>query len=84
MLTFPRPKNYGTEFWFGSQFSGYGPKQARNGPKRKKSNYSHSFQGMMLIILDNVDPPKAQKIMEQNFDLGPSFRVMVQNGSKVS
>ena len=39
---------------------------------------------MMVIVVDNVDPPKAQKIMEQNFDLGPSFWVMVQNGSKVS
>ena len=32
------PKNHGPEFLSGSRFLGYGPKWARNGPKRKKSN----------------------------------------------
>ena len=61
-----------------------GPEMGSNGPKRKKSNYSHSFQGMKLIFQDDVDPPKALKIMEQNFDRGPSFRAMAQIGPKMA
>ena len=34
---------------------------------------------MILIFKNNVDLPKAEKIMEQNFDLGPGFWAMVQN-----
>ena len=31
-----------------------------------------------------VDLPKAQKIMEQNFDSGPGFWAMVQNGPEMA
>ena len=46
----------------------------------KVYNYSHSFKATILIFYDNVDLPKGQKFMEQNFDLGAGFRAMVQNG----
>ena len=39
---------------------------------------------MILIFKNNVDLPKAEKIMEQNFDLGPGFWAMVQNGPKMT
>ena len=83
MFTHPRAKNLWSRFLFGSRFLGYGPKRAQNGPKREKSNYSHSFQGMMLIVQDSVHLPKAQRVMEQNFDSGPGFRAMIQNGPKI-
>ena len=34
---------------------------------------------MKLMFQDDVDPPKALKIMDQNFDPGPGFWAMVQN-----
>ena len=57
MLTYLSAKNSSNRILI--RVSDYGPKRARNGPKQKKSNYSNSFQGMMLNFLDNVDPPKA-------------------------
>ena len=39
---------------------------------------------MKLIFQDDVDPPKGQKFMEQNFDPGPGFRAMVQNGPEMA
>ena len=38
---------------------------------------------MKLMFQDDVDPPKALKIIEQNFDPGPGFRAVVQIGPKM-
>ena len=39
---------------------------------------------MKLIFQDDVDLPKGQKFMDQNFDPGPGFWAMVQNGPKMA
>ena len=39
---------------------------------------------MKLIFSDDVDPPKAQKIIDQNFDPGPGFWAMGQNGPEMA
>ena len=42
------------------------------------------FYSYVRIFQDDVDPPKAHKILEQNFDPGPGFRAMVQNGPEMA
>ena len=56
------PKNHGTEFWSGSRFSSYGPNWVQNGPKLETEEFCNIL-GRPFIFLENVDLPKAQKVV---------------------
>ena len=85
MLTYPRAKNSWNRFLIQAPVFGLWPKTCTKWPKIEKLNSSYSFGARILPFSENHHLIMPKKLMDRNFNLGPSFWATTQraeNGLK--